>query len=299
MFNETGSWPLRHKIPTGIKTIDLAIGGGFPSGSLVLLAGRPGLGKLDFWHTIAYRNAAMKEGLIPVPEAPDVLLPEHIWYVSLRNSKEDVLADVKAKYVEDFFKIYSKHVSFADFIPEYFSIERSAFDTDESAFADRTEFSFTPPSVFARVMERASVEGQEPGHLFKLLRKISDFLKTEAKNSIIIFESLNELIRASPRDERDLLSSLLYLRRENLTKWGSVIYTYMSEGVFPRQLEESMSSTIDNVLTFEGESVQGAGRVMRIRKFKGHPSGMIANTRYEIFPSSYGAEILRVGLIDV
>ena len=299
MFNEEESWLLRYKIPTGIKTIDLALEGGFPAGSLVLLSGSPGLGKLDFWHSIAYRNALMKEGLIPAPEAPDVLPPENIWYVSLKNTKEDVLADIKAKYSEDFFKMYSKHVGFVDFIPEYFSIERSAFAVDKSAFGDKTELSFAAPSIFARVVEEAPVDVREPGHLFRVVRKISDFFRREAKNSIIVLESLNELIRLSPGDERNLLSSILYLRRENLTKWGAVIYTYMSEGVFPKYLEEAMSSTIDNVLTFEGESFQGAGRLMRIRKFKGRPSGMIADTRYEIFPSPYGAEVLRVGLLDV
>ena len=255
------------------------------------------MGKLDFWHTLAYKNAAIMEGLFPMPEAPDVRLPENIWYVSLKNSREDVLTDIGARFSEDFFEVYSKHVKFVDFIPEYFSIKRSAFDMEEG---DRTELELAAPSVFARVMEKASAEGEEPGHIFKLFGKISDFIRGKAKNSIVLLESLNELIRAAPgEDERGLLSSLLYLRRENSTKWGSVIFTYLSEGIFAKHIEESATSTIDNVLTFESETIAGGGRVVKIRKLRGQSSGVIGDTRFELYPTPHGVDIMKIDLLDV
>ena len=47
----------KSKVPTGIKGLDSVISGGFPRGSLILLAGNPGTGKTVFSSAFLYHGA--------------------------------------------------------------------------------------------------------------------------------------------------------------------------------------------------------------------------------------------------
>jgi len=44
------------RVPTGISGLDEVLGGGFPRGSLVILAGNPGTGKTIFSATFLYNG---------------------------------------------------------------------------------------------------------------------------------------------------------------------------------------------------------------------------------------------------
>ncbi|MCX8176270.1 MAG: ATPase, partial [Candidatus Bathyarchaeota archaeon] len=46
-----------NRVPTGIEGLDEAIRGGFPKGSLIVLAGNPGTGKTIFSATFLYNGA--------------------------------------------------------------------------------------------------------------------------------------------------------------------------------------------------------------------------------------------------
>lgn len=47
------------RVPTGIEGLDPSIEGGFPRGSLILLAGNPGTGKTVFGAQFLYRGASV------------------------------------------------------------------------------------------------------------------------------------------------------------------------------------------------------------------------------------------------
>lgn len=62
---------MAERVPFGIEGLDAAVGGGFPRGSLILLAGNPGAGKTVFSTQFLYKGAASGEPGVYVSFAED------------------------------------------------------------------------------------------------------------------------------------------------------------------------------------------------------------------------------------
>lgn len=265
------------KIPTGVGSIDLAVSGGLPSGSLVVLFGRTGSGREAFIHTSAFMNAARKKGILNVSDYEDVYLPDNILYILLSKTKNDIIRDVSVAYSDDLVKAFKDMVEFEDLMSDYYTSTLSSLESPDESLSDE--------------------EGEEA---IEIVRSIIDYLNEKGQNSLIFIDSLDDLIRAFPSgEERDLLTSLRTIRSKNREKWNSLVLTRLSGGIFPENVENSILSLSDGVFNFKSITSGGSRtRKMSCDKFSGVTSSDLLNSTFEFDVTNSGLEAKRTFLLD-
>lgn len=265
------------RIPTGVGSIDLAVSGGLPSGSLVVLFGRTGSGREAFIHTSAFMNAARKKGILNVSDGEDVFLPDNILYVLLSKTKNDIIRDVSVAYSDDLVESFREVVGFEDLMSDYYSSTLSSLESPDEALEDGEE-------------EEA----------IEIVRSVIDYIDNNGRNSLIFIESLDDLIRAFPSgEERDLLTSLRTIRSKNREDWESLIFTRLSDGIFPENVENSILSLSDGVFKFRSTTSGGSRtRKMNCDKFSGVTSSDLLNSTFEFDVTNSGLEAKRTFLLD-
>ncbi len=267
------------KVPTGINSIDLATNGGLPAGSLVVLFGETGSGREAFLHTTAFMNAAKKGGVLEKPEGENVYLPEKILYVLLSKTPNDVVRDVNVGYSDEFSEPFEGNVEFKDLMSEYYS----------STFA---------PLESSAEMPSEEEEGEEA---IEIVRTMMDFIEKNGKNSLVIIDSLDDLIRAFPSgEERDLLTSLRTIRSRNRESWNSLLFIRLTSGIFPESVENSILSLVDGVFEFESRTSGGSRtRSIVCDKFSGITSPDLLDSTFEFDVTNSGLEARRTSSLDI
>jgi len=266
---------MQKKMPSGIYSVDLAAGGGLPFGSYVVLFGDAGSGMDVFMHTSAFMNAAMKRGVLPSPNAPDVSLPEKIWYLPLAKTKEDVIRDVRISFSEELAEAFIQEVQFREFMEDYYA------------------------SALAPLLLPEGAAKEEETDIIEIVKEIVNFAEKEAKNSLIIFDSLDDLIRAFPQgEENKLLASLRVIQSRNKTNWNSLILNSLTRGIFPESVEGSILSLADGVFRFESSSSDRAARTFVCEKFAGVTSEDLLDSTFESHLTRSGLEARRVKLME-
>lgn len=270
------------KVTLGINSLDLAASGGLPAGSHAVLFGGSGTHGAEFCYTAAFVNAAMKRGVLPQPEREDVAPPENvIIYLVLAKTKDDVMRDVKVSFSDDFFEIFSEEIEFKEFMSDYYAS------------------SLAPLWGAEGETKRESPEKgggwEETNNPIEIIKLIIEFLDRNGRNSLIILDSLDDLIRVLPSGgENRLLAALRALQNHNKNRWNSLILSRLTKGVFPRETEESILSLADGVFNFEEAS--GGARTLTCRKFTGVTSGDLLDSKfeYDITPSGFEASKIRL-----
>lgn len=212
-------------IPSGISSFDAIIGGGFPSGSLILLSGEEGSGNVEFTYTSTVTLAAMKKSRTAPPSARGGVLPEQICYISFSRSKSDIIDEITRSFTSEFHELFEKDVNFKDLSPEYFANLRV-------------------PSEWTHKMgtTKKTKKGEIRTSLVNILNK-------NAKNSVVILHSLNDLARLYGDDQKWLISFLLGLRR--MAKiWNGLIYAIFTPGALDSKIETEIKSCFDGILKF-------------------------------------------------
>ncbi len=220
------------RIPTGVSDFDTMIQGGFPAGSVILLIGDVGAGQREFAYTSASKLAIVKDD----PSMFDFMLghtckqedlPENIFYISFSKAAEDIMGEVKAAFNESFYQALEKQMKFRDFSRTYFknSIVPVKWSGDGSSlFSKKT----TLP----------------------LLESLVNFLDDNAENSLVIIDSLTDLVISKQVDIIDLATLLRGMQRQ-AKKWGGIIYLIMTKNIVEREKEILLEDSVDGVLVFE------------------------------------------------
>ncbi len=268
------------KVPTGINSIDLASDGGFPAGSLVILFGDAGSGRGPFGHTAAFMNAAKKKGILDEPTGENVYLPENIFYLLLSKTERDVNREVSVGYSEELSESFKEMVRFKDFMSDYYS---STFASLESGEGDALE------------------EEKEEDEAIEIVKSMIEFLDDNGKRSLIIIDSLDDLIRAFPSgEERDLLASLKRISSRNKEDWNSLILIYLTRDLFPEKVEKSIFSLADGVFEFESrESGRSKSRKISCNKFSGITSKDLLDSTFEFSITNSGLEARRTSSLEL
>lgn len=220
------------RIPTGVSDFDTMIQGGFPAGSVVLLIGDVGAGQREFAYTSASKLAIVKED----PEMFDFMLghtcrredlPEEIFYISFSKAAEDIIGEIKSAFNESFYMALEKQMKFRDFSRAYFknSIVPVKWSGDGSSL-----FSKSPT--------------------LPLLESLVNFLDENAENSLVIIDSLTDLVISKQVDIIELATLLRGMQRQ-AKKWGGVIYLLMTKNIVGREKEVLLEDSVDGVLVFE------------------------------------------------
>ena len=204
-----------------------------PLGSVVLLLGDVGGGGLEFALTSAAKIGIVKEfpdtrNFMLGDAGKGGILPEKMCYVTFSRSRDDVLREVKMSFNRDFYDSLNTCLIFKDFSKDYFMhtvVPTSWVGSDQSGlFADKKQ------------------DG--------LLESLVDFLDTNAPRSMVIIDSLTDLVVSESVDFQDLVALLKGIQRMS-KKWGSVFYLILTDEILDRKRQQMIIDSVDGVLKFE------------------------------------------------
>lgn len=281
------------KIPTGIKTFDVNINGGFPVGSVILLLEDVGAGAREFVYTSIFNTNKAKEecgNADPVKIknngnnggdndiATFSVFPDKICYVSLSRSKEDILNE----------NAYSFHKGFHDAIK------------DGLVFKDLSSVYFRDSIVQNLWLSGNKEIGSCRDSGKTILEEISLFLKGNSENNVVIIDSLTDLMMSNVDhlNRDDVVMFLKGMVRVAKT-WNGIIYVILSTDILEKHVQKLIAEIVDGVLIFEwynGGSVK-MQRNMYVSKFRGLMPKLEQNkiAKFEIkITSDNGLEVSNV-----
>jgi len=242
--------PMRIKrIPTGVADLDSIVEGGFPSGSTVLLLGDVGAGMQEYVYTSASKLALARAQ----PQARHYWLgdvcenshiPERICYVTFSRSREVVLQELATSFNSDFFFAFRDMTIFRDFSSSYFknTVIPSSWTRQDSPFESKTT---------------------------GILEQLVDFLDEDGKESMIIVDSLTDLVSTGAVDMKDIIATLKGLQRA-AKSWDGIVYLMLARGILDRKYEQMIMDSVDGCLTFEWKNYLSSSkrqRYMYVEKF--------------------------------
>ena len=229
------------KIPTAVSDFDAIVQGGLPEGSVVLLLGDVGAGQHEFVYTSAAKLLIVKEhprlskyylGTFANVEN----LPEKICYLSFSRSKEDVLREVGLSFNDDYYLALKRKLVFKDLSASYF------------------RKSLVPQSWTNE--ENEGNGGEAPANPFSsgpkesVLESLVEFLDNNARNSMVIVDSLTDLVVNKTIDTREMVGVLRGVQRA-AKKWNCIIYFLLTSGIMEKREEQMLVDSMDGVLVFE------------------------------------------------
>jgi len=242
-----------NKSPTGIDSLDSVIGGGLPSGSLILLMGDAGAGNIEFAYTSAIMLSRLRECNTEDLQEKGLKIPEKVCYVSFIKSREDILGEIAHIFSSSDVESLLKNLQFKDLSKCYH------------------KYSITPPSWI-------SSEGESPIKAIKgtdhgLLEELISFLNENAKGNLVILDSVTNLVRASYGSSvewNDLISFFEGLQRVS-KKWDGTIYSILGTNILDVNKEAELADCADGVMVFDWIQKGEFSRqqVMYVKKFRG------------------------------
>jgi len=242
------------RMPTGVADFDSILKGGLPIGSVVLLLGDVGAGQLEFALTSAAKIGLVKSH----PETLDFFLghaarkcqlPENISYITFSKSKDDILQEVKLSFNIDYYNSLVENLHFKDFSEGYFM--RSLVPT-KWVHESKIRGLFSP------------AKGEKA-----LLEDLVNYFDNNAKSSMVIVDSLTDLVLNDSIPFPDLLAVLKGLQRM-AKRWKSLIYLIMTDGILDRKQQQMIIDSVDGVLMFEWSKYHHTSkrqRYMYVEKF--------------------------------
>src|SRR5512136_2692870 len=197
------------RMPTGVADFDSIIKGGLPAGSVVLLVGDVGAGQVEFALTSAAKLGLVKEDPSAIEfflghAAKNGKLPESMSYITFSKSREDILQEVELSFNEDYYESLTKNLKFKDFSEEYFI--RSAV-----------------PTHWVGETKKNGLFSDSGGDKKGLLEEFIGYFDENAKNSMVIVDSLTDLVVNETIPFNDLIAVLKGLQRM-AKKWKALIY---------------------------------------------------------------------------
>jgi KaiC/GvpD/RAD55 family RecA-like ATPase len=231
------------RIPTGVADFDSIINGGFPAGSVVLLLGELGAGQVEFSLTSAAKLALVKDH----PESMEYFLgrslknrklPEKLCYVTFARSEEDILQEISISFNDEFYEAFKNNVIFKDFSSSYFkhTLVPSSWTGGTSLFGAKAEDN--------------------------VLEGLVEFLDENAPESLIIIDSITDLVVNSKIEINDLISVLRGMQRM-AKKWRGVIYLILAVDILEKKLQKMIMDSVDGSLVFEWSKFQHSSKRQR------------------------------------
>ena len=228
--------PTLQKMPTGISALDAKINGGALEGDLILLLGMTGAGHYEFCLTSAAKLTLAKEnperieyfiGTLP----KNVKFPNEIHYITFAKSKNNVLSEVRASFNKDFSNAIITKVQFRDFSRMYF------------------HNTIIPPQ-WTEEDNRKSTFLDSGYNNVKLLESLIEYLEQNAKNNLVIMDSITDLLVSNNVSSTDLIAFLRGLQRIS-KKWKGLIYLLLTTDIVQPNLQNAIIDSVDNVFFFE------------------------------------------------
>ncbi|MDY6764671.1 MAG: hypothetical protein SV377_03140 [Halobacteria archaeon] len=250
------------RVPFGINSLDRTYGG-IPEGSLVLLKGETDSGALAFSYTTASMLSLAKQNpdlfyKYVGTEVGDRKIPDDIHYVSLTRRRKTVLNEVKSVVNKPMYDSFARTVEFTNFSHIYLKdIPLPQSLLNGNAGYSKTE---DKEGLLDRVISGPQNED--------LLAELSDYFDQNLDNSLVILDSLTELIEATNFELtwEDVFGFLVALRKRSRDSDG-LIYLLFNRA--PHSYDE-IASIPDGVINFETEeSGLEFRRTLHVGSFRG------------------------------
>jgi len=237
------------KVPTGIADLDSIVDGGFPAGSTVLLLGEVGAGMQEYAYTAASKIAIVNER----PAArhyylgdhcDDSDLPSRICYVTFARSRDIILHELAASFNREYYEAFRDHTLFRDFSSVYF------------------RHSVVPPGWTDQEDPFEAASGN-------ILEDLVRFLDEEAFGSLLIVDSLTDLIVSETVEMKDLVTTVKGLQRA-AKRWDGLVYLLLTRGIVEHRHEQMLMDSVDGCLAFEWKGYARSShrqRYMYVEKF--------------------------------
>jgi KaiC/GvpD/RAD55 family RecA-like ATPase len=237
-------------MPTGLSTLDPVFGGGVPPGSVILLKGDIGSGKIEFAYTsLIYLSLIMARG------SPDkkVIIPADIRYITVTKMREDILREIEQSFSPDLLT----------------NIANVQFDDLSNIYFDSSLVPIGWYSDYEDIIER--MEKRRKVH-DSVLSTLADMLSDIPKESVVTIDSLTELAtqHIAAGTWPDLTAFLRGLQRV-AKKWNTTFYLILTKGILNQWQETEVADAVDAVIHFRWEESSSAKRqrVLYIEKFRG------------------------------
>jgi archaellum biogenesis ATPase FlaH len=291
-------------MPTGISSLDGPIGGGFPSGSLVLLVGEIGSGYNEFAMTSSVMLAATKSGKLTKPPGENIVLPEEIWWVTFTRKQSDLMSEMAPSFDGDLYDLFNKQSNFKDLSEAYFATSSVPLEWVSKRPVDEGnngEMLATVGKMLAGVYNLAERPTSKPKGL---LNSLADFLTKKGPNNVVILNTLTDLAMLYSESETDWYEFMIFLRGlQRATKeWGGIIYASLDANLLEKHMEQEIAACVDGVLNFEWVQAGPAERrrTLYIKKFRRLPSSaMGASMRFNVnLTSNVGLQVTKTELIE-
>lgn len=237
-------------MPTGLSTLDPVFDGGIPPGSVVLLKGDIGSGKVEF----AYSSMIYISHLMGKENTNDkVIIPNEIRYVTVSRRKESILREIGLSF-------------HADLLTD---IDQIKFDDLSDIYFDASLVPIGWYSEYDDIIERMTARRKIHDNLLTTLSFTLDEVKLQ---SMVIIDSLTEIATQyiSAGKWPDLSAYLRGLQRV-AKKWNTTIYLLLTKGILNQYQEIEVADAMDAVIHFKWEESSSAKRqrVLYIEKFRG------------------------------
>lgn len=237
-------------MPTGLTSLDPVFDGGIPPGSVVLLKGEIGSGKVEFaYSSMIYLSHFMNQE----NTNEKVLIPKEIRYVTVTKRKESILHELSQSFHRDLLNDLDK-IMFDDLSGIY-------FDTSLVPVSWYSEYE----DIIERMTARRKVHDN-------LLTTLSFTLDSVPKQSMVIIDSLTEIASQYIAVGKwpDLSAYLRGLQRVS-KKWQTTFYLILTKGILSPFQEIEIADAMDAVIHFRWEESTSAKRqrVLYIEKFRG------------------------------
>lgn len=250
--DKVDDFPTR-RIPTGVSDFDTIVKGGLPAGSVVLLLGDVGAGQREYVYTSASKIAIVTENprlkkFYMGSAAVDGLLPKNIHYISFTRSKRDILNEVAMSFNPQFVEAMERLTTFKDFSGEYF--KRTVVPASWTNREDDNPFS---------------------GQSGNLLEKLVTYLDDNAKDSVVIVDSITDLVETDEISNDDLIATMKGLQRA-AKNWNGIVYLLLTQGIMENRYQQMLMDSVDGVLTFQWRNYLNSSkrqRYMYVEKFSG------------------------------
>lgn len=246
------------RIPFGVSRLDRLIGGGAPTGSLVLLAGEAGAGARELLYTSAVMNGLAKsdDDLFDLHYgelAESATVPESVHYVSFTGGADSMRREVGFMMDEEVAERGLEPVEFCDLASAFFQLSpvpREWYEGQRSEISD-----------LGRQDRRESV-----------IEALAGYLESHGGDSLICVDSLTDLVGVR-QDEELEWSDIVYLvkglRRANRT-WGGVLLVHVSQDALAERRLADLMGSADGTMVFEWErGGNELARTMVVREFRG------------------------------
>ncbi|AFC99736.1 hypothetical protein Mtc_0981 [Methanocella conradii HZ254] len=269
--------------PSGIKSFDAILKDNVLQNSVILLMNEVGAGARSWMYTSLAGLSHMKAE--QSAKKTNQRLPDKILYISLSRSKEEVLGEISDLKIANIAEL-EKMLVFIDLSYRYFSssnVPRSWIQGNEAGGVD------VPPFT-------------ESSSLMDELVKILD---AHARNSIVVIDSMNDLIRLQPEGKEEWTRLIILMK--GISRMAMIrnnnVYVFLTMSILEKNREEDIADNSNSVLVFkwDSSSMSQPRSIMQIKKFKGilpiRSEGLMLTLETKLSPErgfevSYTKEIL-------